>query len=118
MAPTELVFEAGVGSLDTGPDPKMHAPGIDMAGRTPSSGFPVPLLLEILVPARVDIDDRNMAKAFTHLVDLPGVIGNVHEIVEVRHTPGGYHRQRDRDLAVMDRRLRNPIALDQESDFT
>ena len=85
---------------------------------TPGPGLPGQFLLELLVPARVDIDDRNMAKAFTHLVDLPGVIGSIHEIVEVRHTPGGYHRQRDRDLAVMDRRLRNPIALDQESDFT
>ena len=34
-----------------------------MACRTPGPGLPIPLLLEILVPARVDIDNRNMAKA-------------------------------------------------------
>ncbi len=93
---------AGVGPLDTGPDPEPHGLGIDMAYCTPGPGLPVPLLLEVLVPARIDIDDRNMAKPFAHLVDLPGIIGRVHEIVEIGHTPGGHHRQRDRDLAVMD----------------
>ena len=75
MAPAELVLEAGVGPLDTGTDPETHAPGVDMARRTPGPGLPVQLLLEFLVPARVDVDDRNMAKAFACLVDLPGVIG-------------------------------------------
>ena len=102
-APVELVLEAGVGPFDTAADPVTHAPGIDMACRTPGPGLLIPPLLEILVPARVDMDDRNMAKAFTHLGCLPGVIGSVHEIIEVGHTPGGGHRrQRNRDLAVMD----------------
>ena len=103
MAPAELILETGVGPLDTGTDPEPQAFGTDIACHPPGPGFPVQLLLENLVPARVDIDDRNMAKAFTHLVDPPGVISSVHEIVEVGHTPGGHHRQRDCDLAVMDR---------------
>ncbi len=102
MAPATLILEAGVGPLDTGPDPDPHGLGIDMAYCTPVPGLPVSRLLEVLVPARIDIDDRHMAKPFTHLVDLPGIIGRVHEIVEIGHTPGGHHRQRDRDLAVMD----------------
>ncbi len=48
------------------PDP--HGLGIDMAYCTPGPGLPVPLLLEVLVPARIDIDDRHMAKPFVHLV--------------------------------------------------
>ncbi len=53
---------AGVGPLDTGPDPEPHGLGIDRAYCTPGPGLPVSLLLEVLVPARIDIDDRNMAK--------------------------------------------------------
>ena len=35
MAHAQLVLEAGVGPLDAAADPETHAPGIDMAGRTP-----------------------------------------------------------------------------------
>ena len=35
MASAELVLETGVGPLDRAADPETHAPGIDMAGRTP-----------------------------------------------------------------------------------
>ena len=39
MAPAELVLEAGVGPLDTGPDPETHAPGVDMACHPPGNGI-------------------------------------------------------------------------------
>ena len=65
LAPAELVLEAGIGLLDSGADPESHAAWFDMAGRTATGQ----LLLELPLPARVDIDDRNMAKAFACLVD-------------------------------------------------
>ena len=48
MAPATLILEAGVGPLDTGPDPEPHGLGIDMAYCTPGPGLPVSLLLESL----------------------------------------------------------------------
>ncbi len=48
MAPATLILEAGVGPLDTGPDPDPHGLGIDMAYCTPDPGLPVSLLLESL----------------------------------------------------------------------
>ena len=51
MAPATLILEAGVGPLDTGPDPDPHGLGIDMAYYTPGPGLPVSLLLEVLVPS-------------------------------------------------------------------
>ena len=56
MAPAEPILEAGVAPLDTGTDPKTHAPGIEKASRSSLSP-------ELLVPARVDIEDRHMARA-------------------------------------------------------
>ena len=38
--PAELILETGVGPLDTGTDPETHAPGIDMASRTPGLSTP------------------------------------------------------------------------------
>ncbi len=48
MAPATLILEAGVGPLDTGPDPDPHGLGIDMAYCTPGPSLPVSLLLESL----------------------------------------------------------------------
>ncbi len=41
MAPAKLILEAGVGPLDTGPDPEPHVLGIDMAYCTPRPRLPL-----------------------------------------------------------------------------
>ena len=103
MPGTELVLETGIAPLDPGTDPVANTLRHDQATRTPCPGLALQVLLERRVPARVDIDRRDMAKAFAHPVDLAGVIGRVHEIVEVGHARGTHRRKTDRHLAVMDR---------------
>jgi len=97
VAGAELVLEPGVGPLDDGTDAVSDGSGIGMAGGALGPGLAVPGLLELLVPAGVGVDDRDVAEAFADLVYLARVIGGVHEVVEVHDALGGHGGQGDGD---------------------
>ncbi len=83
MAGAELVLEAGVDPLDPGTDPVANTLWHDKTGHTPCPGLVLQVLLELLVTTRVDINQRDMAKTLAHPVDLAGITGRVHEVIEV-----------------------------------
>ena len=56
---------------------------------------------DFLTAPRVGINDGDMAELTGEGVDLLGIVGGVHQIVEAGHALGGHLRQGDRDLGVM-----------------
>src|ERR1039458_9714140 len=58
-------------------------------------------LLQLGIPARIDIDDRNMADITAVLLDRRIVVGAVHQIIQVGDPPGGHGGEWNGELAVM-----------------
>jgi len=53
--------------------------------------------------SRVLVDERNMPQAPADLIDRPGIIGCVHQVIQVIHLCAAHLHQGYGDLAVMDR---------------
>lgn len=54
-----------------------------------------------LTPARIQVDERDVPVLSTSGPNDRGVIGGIHEIIEVGHALVGYLRQGQRHLAVV-----------------
>src|SRR5271154_3594167 len=99
---TELVFQTGVDAFVHGGeilDPVVEVGDVD---ELEALDLAAPFGLALVVGAKVAVDDGGVAERPALIVDGGGVVGGVHEIVEIGDAGAGHGHQGNGDLAVVD----------------
>ena len=98
----ELVFQTGVDAFGHGAEIVDQVVEVGPVDELQALDFAAPFGLGLVVGAKVAVDDRSVAQRPALVVDRGGVVGGVHEIVEIGDAGAGHGHQGNGDLAVVD----------------
>ena len=98
----ELVFQTGVDAFGHGAEIVDQVVEVGPVDELQALDFAAPFGLGLVVGAKVAVDDRGVAQRPALVVDRGGVVGGVHEIVEIGDAGAGHGHQGNGDLAVVD----------------
>ena len=98
----EFVFQASIDPLDHRPEIVDSPVGVGQMDQRPPLGFRLVLGFQVGVGAEVDVDHGNMAEVPAVFDDLCGIVGRVHDVIQISDSLPGDAHERDGDLAVVD----------------
>ena len=98
----ELVFQTGVDAFGHGAEIVDQVVEVGHVDELQALDFAAPFGLGLVVGAKVAVDDRSVAQRPALVVDRGGVVGGVHEIVEIGDAGARHGHQGNGDLAVVD----------------
>ena len=102
-APAKLILQARVDTLDGG---SLAVTQIFSCGKRQQAaasllGLQFGLLLGAAM--RMTVDDRHAPQRAQVQMNRLGVVGRIHQVIEIGHAAGGHLGQRNRRLAIMQR---------------
>src|SRR5271165_326478 len=98
----ELVFQTGVDAFGHGAEIVDQVVEVGHVDELQALDLAAPFGLALVVGAKVAVDDGGVAERPALGVDRGGVVGGVHEIVEIGDAGARHSHQGDGDLAVVD----------------
>src|SRR5271166_1441066 len=98
----ELVFQTGVDAFGHGAEIVDQVVEVGHVDELQALDLAAPFSLALVVGAKVSVDDGGVAERPAVGVDRRGVVGGVHEIVEIGDAGAGHGHQGNSDLAVVD----------------
>src|SRR5271165_5117799 len=98
----EFILQSGVDAFGQGAKIKNDVVRIGHMDEFHALDFFGPFGLGFVLGAKVAIDDRRMAERLAVVMDGGGVVGRIHEIVEIGDAGAGHGHQGNGDLTVVD----------------
>src|SRR5271166_3917779 len=98
----ELVFQTGVDAFGHGAEIVDQVVEVGHVDELQALDLAAPFGLALVVGAKVAVDDGGVAERPALVVDRGGVVGGVHEIVEIGDAGARHGHQGNGDLAVVD----------------
>ena len=98
----EFVFQSGVDAFGHGAKIVDQVVGVGHVDEFHALDFSAPFGLGFVLGAKVAVDDRSMAERLALVMDGGGVVGGIHEIVEIGDAGAGHGHQGNGDLTVVD----------------
>src|SRR5271168_3614734 len=98
----ELVFQPGVDAFGHGAEIVDQVVEVRHVDELQALDLTPPFGLALVVGAKVAVDNGGVAERPALIVDGGGVVGGVHEIVEIGDAGAGHGHQGNGDLAVVD----------------
>src|SRR5271170_862697 len=86
----EFILQPGVDSFGHGSKIKNYVVGVGHVDEFHALDFPGPFGLGFMLGAEVAIDDRHMAERLSAVMNGGGVVGRIHEIVEIGDAGAGH----------------------------
>ena len=97
----EFVLQSGVDAFDHGAEVVDHIVGVGHVDEFHPLDFPFPFGLDLMQDAKVAIDDRRVAEHAALIMNGGGIVGGVHEIVEIGNPRASHGHQGNGDLTVV-----------------
>ena len=98
----EFVLQSGVDAFGHGSKIKEPVVGVGHVDEFHALDFFGPFGLGFVLGAIVAVDDRRMAERLAVVMDGGGVVGRIHQVVEIGDAGAGYGHQGNGDLTVVD----------------